>query len=378
MEIMDVRAIPLRRELRARFANAQKWIGSREYCLVRAETRKGVVGWGECWGPIAGNREIVERTVAPRLAGERVDEVEALHDELVFELRSSYHSFVPASVVSGVDVALWDAYGKSVDRSVSRLLGGRRRESVPAYATGHFFRDVDSIEELETIVAEEARSHVDRGFTALKQKIGLGRHFPWGTEEDLRLVAAVREEVGDGVDLMVDANHSYDVADATRVARGLADYDVRFFEEPVPPEVGYYADLADRTVTPLAGGECWAFREEFDRALAEGGLAYVQPDVTSAGGITSTARVASMAEARNIQTYPHVFGSAVALAASLQVLATIPGDPMLEFDRTENPIREGLAVEPITNDGDRVPIRDAPGIGIEVDEDVLAEYEVEL
>lgn len=378
MEITDVRAIPLHRELEERFANAQKWIGSREYCLVRVETSEDVVGWGECWGPIAGNREIVERTIAPRLVGERVDDVESLHDELVFELRSSYHSFVPASVVSGVDIALWDAYGKSVGRSVSRLLGGRRREEVPAYATGHFFRDVDSIEALESIVAEEARSHVDRGFTALKQKIGLSRHFPWGAEEDLKLVAAVREEVGDGVDLMVDANHAYDIAEATRVARGLEAYDVRFFEEPVPPEIGYYADLADRTDVPLAGGECWAFLEEFDRALAEGGLAYLQPDVTSAGGITSTARVASMAEARNVQTYPHVFGSAVALAASLQVLATIPGDPMLEFDRTANPIRKDLAVDPITNDGDRVPIRDAPGIGVEIDGDVLAEFEVEI
>ncbi|MFC7138759.1 mandelate racemase/muconate lactonizing enzyme family protein [Halosimplex aquaticum] len=376
MEITDIETRVLRRDLDERFANAQKWIDSREYCLVRVETTDGVVGWGECWGPAAGNREMIDEYVAPRLVGRRVDDVEQVHDDLVFELRSSYHSYVPASVVSGVDIALWDAYGKSVGRSVSRLLGGRRRDEVRAYATGHFFRDVDDLAELKRIVAAEARDHVDAGFTALKQKIGLARHFPWGPDEDLELVAAVREAVGDDVALMVDANHAYDLADARRVARGLDTYDVRFFEEPVRPAVDYYADLAEGVDVALAGGECWAFRHEFERVTRETGVEYLQPDVTSAGGITSARRVATLADSANVQCVPHVFGSAVALAASLQVIAATPGDPMLEFDRTPNPIREDLAADPITNDGDSVQIRDEPGLGIEVDEDVLERFAV--
>jgi D-galactarolactone cycloisomerase len=298
-------------------------------------------------------------------------------------LRSSYHSYVPASVVSGVDIALWDAYGKSVGRSVSRLLGGRRRERVRAYATGHFFPDVADVSAVRSAVAREAESHVEAGFTALKQKIGLGRHFPRDAETgralveaDLALVEAVRAAVGDDVTLMVDANHAYDLADARRVARGLDDLDVHFFEEPVRPAVDYYADLTRSVDVPVAGGECWAFQREFDRALSETDVAYVQPDVTSAGGITSTRRVATLAESANVQCLPHVFGSAVALAASLQVLATIPGAPMLEFDRTPNPIREGLANDPITGDGDTVPIRDDPGIGIEIDRDTLEKFAV--
>jgi D-galactarolactone cycloisomerase len=374
MEITDVETKVLRRELDERFANAQKWIDSREYCLVRVKTTEGIVGWGECWGPAAGNREIINKYITPRLVGRHVDDVEQVHDDLVFELRSSYHSFVPASAVSGVDIALWDAYGKSAGTSVSRLLGGRRRDEVRAYATGHFFRDVDELSELEEIVADEAREHVDAGFTALKQKIGLARHFPWGPEADLRLVAAVREAVGDDVTLMVDANHAYDLADAERVARGLEAFDVWFFEEPVRPAVEYYADLTSAVDVAVAGGECWAFQHEFDRAMRDGGVAYVQPDVTSAGGITTTRRVATLADSANVQCVPHVFGSAIALAASLQVIATIPGTPILEFDRTPNPIREELAVDPITNDGDSVPIRDQPGLGIDIDEDVLDQF----
>ncbi len=374
MEITGVEAVPLRRKLDERFANAQKWIDSREYCLVRIETADGIVGWGECWGPVAGNREILEDYAAPWLIGRSVDGLERIHDELTFKLRSSYHSFVPASVVSGIDIALWDAYGKSTGRSVSRLLGGRIRDEVRAYATGHFFRDVDEFETLRSIIVEEARGHVDAGFTALKQKIGLSRHFPWGAEEDLELVRAVREEVGDEIELMADANHAYDLATAKRVASGLEDLDVHFFEEPVRPEIEYYAKLVDDVTVPIASGESWAFQHEFNQALSKNVVDYVQPDVTSAGGLTSTGRIATLADAENVQCVPHAFGSAIAIAASLQVIATIPGEPMLEFDRTPNPIRDDLGVNPITNDGDLVAIRDEPGLGIEIDETVLESF----
>lgn len=374
MEITAVDTVTIRRHLDERFANAQKWIDEREYCLVEITTAEGITGWGECWGPIAGNREIVESYVAPWLVGKDVEDVEAIHDDLIFELRSSYHSYVPASVVSGVDIALWDAYGKALGLPISRLLGGRRREEVRAYATGHFFRDVDEFDELREAVVAEARSHVDAGFTALKGKIGLARHFPWGREEDVRLVEAVREEVGADVELMADANHAYDLADAKWVARELDDLGVRFFEEPIPPMIDGYARLNRSVDISIAGGECWAFQDEFDRLVREGALDYVQPDVASAGGITSTRRVAALSRAGNVQCMPHVFGSAVALAASLQVIATIPGAPMLEFDRTPNPLREDIVAEPITNRGDTVPIPDGPGLGIRVDEDALERF----
>lgn len=374
MEIDTIEAIPLQRQLNERFANAQKWIESREYCLVRVETVEGAVGWGECWGPVAGNREIIDDVVQPWLTGRRVDDVEQIHDDLIFKLRSSYHSFVPASVVSGVDIALWDAYGKATGQSVSRLLGGRRRDEVTAYATGHFFRDVEEFDTLQSIIVDEARSHVDAGFTTLKQKIGVSNHFPWGPKKDIELVRAVRNAVGDDIDLMADANHAYDLATAKRVARGLNELDLRFFEEPVRPAIDYYSDLSEDVSIPLAGGECWAFQHEFDQVLAEGAVDYVQPDVTSAGGLTSTRRVATLADSANVQCVPHVFGSAIALAASLQVIATVPGTPMLEFDRMPNPIREDLAVDPITNDGDVVTIRDEPGLGVRIDESVLDSF----
>ncbi|MFB6156789.1 MAG: mandelate racemase/muconate lactonizing enzyme family protein [Haloferacaceae archaeon] len=378
MAITDVEAIPLRRDLGERFANAQKWISSREYCLVRVVDEDGTEGWGECWGPVAGNRELIEAYVGPWLEGRDPMDVESIHDDLRFRLRSSYHSYVPASVVGGVDIALWDLKGKLLGESAASLMGGHDRDEVRAYATGHFWSDVDDFAAVREAVVEEARGHVDAGFTALKNKIGMERNFPdCGRAEDVELVRAIREAVGDDVRLMTDANHAYDAADARWVGRRLADLDVHFFEEPVVPrDLDTYERLNGALDTALAGGECWAFLDEFDDAVERGCVDYVQPDVTSAGGLTSTRRVATLASSRNVGCLPHVFGSAVALAASLQVIATLPDvpEPMLEFDRTPNPIREDLAVDPITNDGATVPIRDEPGLGIEIDRDVLASF----
>lgn len=378
MQIRSVEAVPLRRSLDERFANAQKWIDAREYCLVKLTTADGTVGWGECWGPIAGNRELLEEYVAPRVTGRDPRNVESIHDELAYELRTAYHSYVPHSVLSGVDIALWDLYGKSVGEPASRLLGGRRREEVRAYATGHFFKDVERFEELRREIVAEAEANVAAGFTALKNKIGLSRHFPWGPEEDVALVRAIREAVGDDVRLMTDANYAYDRADAGRVARELGDLDVHFFEEPLSPDdIEGYAALSDSVAVPIAGGESWGSLSEFQRVLRHGAVSYVQPDVTSAGGLTGVRRVAAVADAAGVQCLPHVFGSAVALAASVQMIAAVPGDPMLEFDRTSNPIRRELAVDPITNDGETVPVPDEPGIGIEIDSAVLDSFRIE-
>lgn len=378
MEIQDVEAVALYRDLDERFANAQKWIDSREYCLVRIELDDGTVGWGECWGPVAGNREIIEEYVAPWLVGRDPRNVEHIHAELTFKLRSSYHSYVPVGVVSGVDMALWDCYGKVAGEPVSRLLGGARRDRVQAYATGHFFPDVDSTDAFKDAVVTEAKKNVAAGFNALKVKIGVSRQFPWSIDMDLEIMRVIREAVGDDVRLMADANHAYDVADARRVGRRLEDLDIYFFEEPIEPQhIDDYSLLNRELDVPIAGGECWAFIEEFDRVLDQQAVSYTQPDVTSAGGITSMRRIVSLSDASNVQCLPHVFGSAVALAASLQVLATIPGEPMLEFDRTSNPIRDELAVNPIVNEGTSVPVPDSPGLGIEVDTDVLQQFRLE-
>ena len=262
------RSRPAEARTRRPIRERQKWISSREYCLIKITASDGTVGWGECWGPIAGNRELVDDVVGPWLEGKDPRNVESIHDELKYILTTKFHSFCPASVVSGVDIALWDLFGKAVDEPVSRLIGGQTRTQVHAYATGHFWPPVDRFEDLRDAVVEEARDHVDAGFDALKNKIGLRRNLGWGIERDVELVRAIRDAVGDDVRLMTDANHAYTAAEARTVAQDLTSLDVYYFEEPISPEqIMQYADLNAKVDVSLAAGECWAFAHEFDRVL---------------------------------------------------------------------------------------------------------------
>ena len=145
-----------------------------------------------------------------------------------------------------------------------------------------------------------------------------------------------------------------------------------FFEEPPAPDrIDAYTRLNYETEIPIPAGECWALAPEFRRAANAGAVDVLQPDVTGAGGFTSTRRATEIGDAAGLATYPNVFGSAVALAASLQFVATLSGDPRVEFDRTPNPIRAELAVDSIRNEGTSVPVPDGPGLGVERDHETI-------
>ncbi|MDP9424518.1 MAG: mandelate racemase/muconate lactonizing enzyme family protein [Actinomycetota bacterium] len=232
MNIARVETIPVKGELDQPFGNGQGWTTSRQYLIVRVVAEDGTAGYGECWGPIAGNDRVVEEVIAPLLVGENALATGRLWESVHFKLRWAYHSFAPYSALSGVDIALWDLKGKLLGLPVSEILGGAFRETVFAYATGHYFRKVETLEEQISAVLEEARGHLASGFKALKLKIGLGRTLGWGTEADIALVRALREEVGSGVPLMIDANCAYDPSEALRVGRAAGEVGVEWFGAP--------------------------------------------------------------------------------------------------------------------------------------------------
>jgi len=378
--VESVETVPLRAPLSEPFGYAQAWVEQRTALLVRVEASDGTVGWGECWGPIAGSRETVEEFLAPAVAGRDPAAVERIHEDLRDRSRAAYQSVVPYPAISGVDVALWDLRGKLQDEPVAAALGGRRRDAVRAYATGHYFkadaggrpRDLDAQYDR---IASEAAGNADR-FGAIKAKIGLS-FLGHGPAEDVELVGRIREAVGDAT-VMVDANYAYDAGTARQVGRGLADVDVYWFEEPVPPENAEgYAHLREALDVRVAGGECHT-PPEFDRLFAAGALDVAQPDVCNVGGLTAARRVADRAGAAGVPVVPHVWGTPVAIAASLQLIATLPGRPWLEFDNSSNPLREELAVTGFDVRGDgSVAVPDGPGLGIDIDEDALERYAAE-
>jgi D-galactarolactone cycloisomerase len=374
VSIESVEAVGLSAPLEDRFGYAQEWVDRRSAVLVRIEADDGTVGWGECWGPVAGTRETVEDVLAPTVLGEDPLYVERLYDQLYDTGRATYQTVVPLPAISGLDIALWDLKGKLLDEPVSVLLGGRERGDVRAYATGHYFRDTDDLTVQYGRIADEAATNADE-LGALKLKTGLSL-LGYGPQEDIELVRTVRERVGDDVTVMVDANYAYTRREARTVGRALDALGIRWFEEPVVPEDidGYAALRADLDV-PIAGGECHT-PTDFTRLFDAYGVDVAQPDVCIVGGLTPGRRIVTRAQEYGVDVVPHAWGTPVGLAASLHLIATVDGRPWLEYDRSPNPIRDALAGSGMTPDDGTVPIPSDPGLGVDVDLDAVADYRI--
>ena len=374
MIIKAIRTHILTAPLSQPFAYARAWYDTRTAMLVEIETDSGLVGWGECYGPARVNSAVVKE-IAPWLIGEDPLRTDHLWQSVYARLRDHGQKGVVIQGLSGIDIALWDIKGKHFGVPVHRLLGGPLRTEVRAYATGLYRRKSG---DPGKYLAEEAASYVAEGFGAVKLKVG------FGIEEDAAMACAVRAAIGRDVALMVDANHAYDAVAAIRLGRMIEELDIGWFEEPVLPEdiAGYRAVKAAITI-PVAGGECEFTRFGFRDLLASRAIDIVQPDTCAAGGLSECKKIADMAEAFSVRYNPHVWGTGIAIAASLQLLAVLPShtptslapvEPMLEFDRTEHPIRQSILVTPIEHIGGVVRVPEGPGLGIEVDRKALARF----
>jgi D-galactarolactone cycloisomerase len=342
--------------------------------LVEVVAEDGTTGWGESYGLARANAAVVEHYYGPRLVGADPLATEAIWQDLYALLRDHGRKGLAVQALSGVDIALWDLKGRLLGRPVHRLMGGPIRQRVRAYATGLYSRpEGDPAQYL----AEEAAGYAAEGFAAVKLKVG------FGVAADVRNARAVREAVGPEVALMVDANHAYDTASAVELGRRIADLDVGWFEEPVPPEdLRGYEEVRRGQPIPVAGGECeftrFGFRELFLRRCVD----VAQPDTCAAGGLSECKKIADMANAFGVRYVPHVWGTGIALAASLQLLAVLPHnppcrfplEPLLEFDRTEHPIRQAVLHRPVEHERGWVAVPTGPGLGVEVDREALARF----
>jgi D-galactarolactone cycloisomerase len=374
MKITHVRTHVLEAKLSQPFAYSRAWYATRMAMIVEIETDDGVVGWGECYGP-AWMTAAVVKSVSPLLVGADPLRTDWLWQEIYATLRDHGQKGVVIQGLSGIDIALWDIKGKHFGVPAYRLMGGPLRTEVRAYATGLYRRaSGDPVQYL----AEEAAEYVKDGFGAVKLKVG------FGVEEDACVTRAVREAVGSDVALMVDANHGYDAVAAIRLGRMIEALDIGWFEEPVPPEdLAGYRDVKAGISIPIAGGECEFTRFGFRDLLVSRAVDIVQPDTCAAGGLSECKKIADMAWSFGVRYNPHVWGTGIAIASSLQLLAVLPPhtppslksvEPMLEFDRTEHPIRQAVLRQPIEHSGGMVRVPDGPGLGIEIDRDALAEY----
>jgi D-galactarolactone cycloisomerase len=339
--------------------------------LVRIDTDDGVTGWGEAKAPVAPAvvAGIVDRLLAPIAIGTRLDEIAVTWERMYAAMRVRGHdSGFWLEALSGMDIALWDAWARLLGQPVWALLGGRFREAVPVYASGIPATGAGGLGE----VRRQTEDLLARGYRAIKVAIGVD------PQADIPSVAAVRETCGDACQILADAAGSYDFRQALSVGRRLQELDVAFFEMPIPPEhIDGYARLAAALDIPLALDSV-ATRYRALEFLRKDAVHVMQPDVCRAGGITETLRIASLADAFGAQATPHVsIGSAVHFAASLQVAAALPNLSVLEHWVGGNPLGSALAPdldEPIN--GARQPPA-APGLGITVDEKAVERLRLE-
>jgi D-galactarolactone cycloisomerase len=374
MNIASIRTHVLKAGLSQPFAYSRAWYATRMAMVVEIETDDGLTGWGECYGP-AWITQAVIRSFTPWLIGADPLRTDWIWQELYARFRDHGQKGAVIEGLSGIDIALWDIKGKHFGVPIHRLMGGPLRREVQAYATGLYRRETG---DPAAYLAEEAAGYAAEGFRAVKLKVG------FGVEEDAAVTRAVRNAIGPDVALMVDANHAYDAVAAVRLGRAIEPLDIGWFEEPVPPEdiAGYQAVKAALSI-PVAGGECEFTRFGFRDLLTARAVDIVQPDTCAAGGISECKKIADMAAAFGVRYNPHVWGTGIAIAASLQLLAVLPphtppslapAEPMLEFDRTEHPIRQALLATPIEHRGGVVRVPEGPGLGIEIDRDALARF----
>ena len=216
-------------------------------------------------------------------------------------------------------------------------------------------------------------------FKALKMKVGLG------IKDDLKYVRAIRKAIGDDMKLMIDSNHAYSYKEALELSLKVEEYDIAWFEEPVSPEdYDGYRMLRERTTIPIAGGECEYLKFGFQRLFEKNCVDIAQPDICASGGLTEVKRIATLAQTHSKDLVPHTWGTWVAISAALHFVGNLdknPGrmyseKPVMELDRTENPLRDEVVLHDIKVVDGEIKIPTTPGLGIEINEEALRHYSI--
>src|SRR5438105_2041282 len=374
MRITEVEAIILRQPA----VNEAIADGSQDDLVVRVHTDAGIVGVGEVDSAPEVVKAVIEAPASHAIAsglrhvliGEDPFEVERLWQKMYRAAIYYGRRGVALHALSGIDIALWDIKGKALGKPVSELIGGRRRDRVRAYAS-------TLMPDTEIETARKVSGLIEQyGFSAVK--LGWG---PLGQDaaHDVRLARAAREGAGDDVDVLIDAGLGYesDADTAIRVARELEQLGIFWLEEPfLPDELDAYARLADTVDIRVAAGEEDTTLSGFRELIERGHVDVVQPDVTRCGGITELLRIARYANEVGKACVPHAWKSGIIKAASLHINAVLEDAWFQEYCVAETPLNTGLTRERFPLEDGYVNVPNAPGLGVELDLEILDRYAV--
>ena len=375
MKISKIIPYVLNEDLEKEFFFSQWEYSNRKICIVKIISDDGIVGWGEAYGPAPVVKESINY-IKQNIIGMNPLDSDVIWSTLFRRVHDYGRSGVFVSAISAIDIALWDIKGKYYKLPVSTLLGGSYREKIRPYATGLYFSDSKT---LTDDLCNEALEYVNEGFKSIKMKVGLN------LKDDIANVKAVRNAIGPDIELMIDSNHAYSYDEALKLSKKLEDQDIKWFEEPLSPEFyDQYSDFKSKSLIPVAAGECEYLRYGFQKLLDKNCVDFLQMDICSCGGLTEAKRISALSSTKGVKVIPHTWGSGIAFYTAINFISNlepIPGrlyneDAYIEYDRTENKIRENIIKDNIIMKDGYISVNDKPGLGVDVDETYLNEIKI--
>ncbi|CUX38672.1 mandelate racemase/muconate lactonizing enzyme family protein [Clostridium sp. C105KSO13] len=374
MKITDIETILLC----YRYEETEKWKWSggetkqRNCILVKVTVDDKYTGLGEIGESAYLPRAVeamIETRFKPMLLGEDPFNIEKIWRKMYIQSCHYGRKGVISTVISGIDIALYDVIGKILERPVYDLIGGKYRTKFKVYASGGMSKSIENL-------AKEGLSYVEKGYFGFKVRIGNE-----DIEEDISLIKELRNKVGTGPSILVDAGQCYTnfpwtYDTAIQVCKKLEECNLFWLEEPLhPDDIDGFKRLNANTTIPIVAGENEFTRYGFLELIRNHCVDIIQPDVTRSGGISECKRIAAIASAYHMRMAPHIFGSGVGFMANMHFMASEPDAFVMEHDQTLNPLREELLIRPITyKDGYVNLIEDLPGLGVELKEETVKKY----
>jgi L-alanine-DL-glutamate epimerase-like enolase superfamily enzyme len=342
-------------------------ISTRDVFLVRVRTDEGIEGIGEGFslGTLQSTKKIVEEILKPLLIGVDPTDIEGIWQKMYRTTFRVGRRGIVLAAISAIDNALWDILGKKAKLPVYKLLGGVKN-SISAYASAGYYQDGKGLEEL----GQEMEGYRNQGFRAVKMKVGGDL-----LDVDIDRVRIAREALGTTVKLAVDANNAWDYPSALRFARAIEKYDIFFFEEPLSSDdIQGSVKLARDTDIPIAGYETEYTRYGLRELILKDAIDIVQTDAIWSGGISEARKIGILASCFGKDCIPHFSAGAVSLAANLHFGASLNNINWFELTVDDNPLRSELAVESLRVADGIIHLNDLPGLGVELNEDILEKY----
>ena len=370
MKITNVKAIVLKLPEISSAAD-----GTQDDLIIIVETDEGITGYGEVdTAPLVG-KAIVDAYMSHGtcyglrevVVGSDPFDHEQIWNNMWAKTYYYGRSGPVVHVMSGIDMAIWDIKGKATGKPVHKLLGGSYVDKVRPYASALMPDSKDEVKRM-------TEKYSSMGYTAIKYGWG-----PLGCDVnlDLRLIEMARKTAGDQIEIMIDIGKKYKLKQAMYVAKALEQMNIYWLEEPLPAEdYEGYRRLTESTTMRIATGEEESGRLAFSRLINESRVDVIQPDISRCGGLTEAKKIATLAADNNITLVPHAFKTGILVAASIQLIAALPDVPFLEFSVTESAIRKELLVKPFVQKDGFVAVPTAPGLGIELNPDIIKKYGV--